>query len=75
MSHLQDQPDLWESATDEQLIEAVFKPPPGFVNPTWMAFLQRERPKALATYLRMFHAQGGYQSPIARRFLRGRGRR
>lgn len=69
-SHLQDHPDRWAAATDEEHVQALFNPAQ-FVNPCWMSYLKRERPAALATYLRLFAADGGRLGPPARRFLHG----
>lgn len=69
--HLQSQPERWAGATDEQLIQALFQPV-RFVSPCWMAWLKRERPAALATYLRLFAAGGGRLGTEAQRFLGGR---
>lgn len=68
---LQDSPLDWESATDEECIQALFNPPE-FVDPRWMSYLERERPHVVTQYLQMWQAQGSYMSPIARRRLRKR---
>ena len=67
-THLQDQPDRWAVAADEQHIEALFNSP-RFVNPCWMNYLKRKRPAALATYLRLFAADGGRLGQKSQRFL------
>ena len=67
-THLQNSPVKWATATDEQIIQALFQPA-RFVNPFWMNYLQRERPAALATYLRLFAASGGRLGTPAVRFL------
>ena len=68
---LQNQPEQWAEATDEQIIHALLQPV-RFVNPCWMAWLRRERPAALASYLRLFAAGGGHLGRPAQRFLGGR---
>ena len=68
-THLQNRPDDWPSATDEEIIHALFHPTDAFVNPRWMNYLERDRPQALTTYLRLLAAGGGRLGPPARRFL------
>jgi hypothetical protein len=69
VTHLQDQPDQWQHSTDEQIIHALFQPV-RFVCPSWMAYLKRSRPSALATYLRLFSEGGERFGPPAQRFLK-----
>jgi hypothetical protein len=67
--HLQDQArPSWENASDEQIISALFQPV-RFVNPRWINYLERNRPTALKTYLRMRAAGGGCLGRPALEFL------
>lgn len=59
----------WQQASDEEHIQGLFQRPE-FINPRWMAYLERERPNIMTKFLQMWQAQGGYMSPIAHRRLR-----
>ncbi len=72
MSHLQDRPDDWATASQEETIQALFQAP-RFINPFWMAFLRRERPGVLAKQLKLHAAGGGHLGQPARRLLAERG--
>lgn len=73
--HLQARRDDWETATEEELVDALLDRP-AFIDPGWMNWLERNRPQALRRYLGLHRDLGGYIGPPAHRFLRtGRSRR
>lgn len=67
--HLQDRPDDWIDASDEEIVDALMNRQP-FVDPRFMAYIQRSRPHCLRRSILLHEQMGGYVSPIARRWLR-----
>lgn len=49
-SHLQRNPEWWESATDDEHLEAM-NIEVTRVNPMWMSYLQRKRPHLVSHHL------------------------
>lgn len=47
----------WEKATEEEIIAALFNPPP-FINPFDMAAIKRVNPQALRKYQNLFYSGG-----------------
>lgn len=57
-THIQNRPDDWTTATDEEHIAGLLEPK-RFVDPFWMAYLKTSRPHCLTTYLNIHEARGG----------------
>lgn len=69
MSHLQDRRDDWESATDEEVIDALLDRPAYGHDPRFFNFMRRTRPHCLRQSLLLHEAMGGYLGVPALRFL------
>jgi hypothetical protein len=70
MKHLQERPDDWLDATDQEWVDALLDRPP-FIDPLFMAHAQRARPHCLRRALLLHRDTGGYLGAPARRWLKG----
>ena len=71
MAHIQEDSSLWESASDEQHLQGLFKPP-AFPDPAWMGYLKQNRPHLITRYLNLHQQSGGYIGKSAKNYLRRR---
>lgn len=67
--HLQERPDEWASATDEEWVAALLDRQP-FVDPRFMNYAQGHRPHCLRRSLLLHQDMGGYLGAPARRWLK-----
>lgn len=74
MEHLQDRPNDWPTATDEEWTKALMKVP-AFIDPFFMAYAQRHRPHCLRRAILLHQDLGGFVGRPAQRWLRGKGAR
>lgn len=71
MKHLQERPDDWLTATDEEWTAALLDHPT-LIDPRFMAHAERCRPHCLRRALLLHADTGGYLGAPARRWLKGK---
>jgi len=68
--HLQNRPNDWASATDDEWTAALLDTPP-LICPFFMSYAQNHRPQCLRRALLLHKDTGGYLGAPARRWLKG----
>jgi hypothetical protein len=70
MRHLQERREDWESATDEEIVDAILRRPK-LLDPFFHNWVVRARPHCMRRALLLHADLGGHLGAPALRFLRG----